>query len=244
MRDLVRMLFSIVNIDRFVSSRLLISNLARKVRADRLTYLSHKKIYRLETALHDLNRDRVPGGFVEFGVALGGSGILIAKSATDAGRPFHGFDVFGMIPPPTSQKDDAKSKERYKIISQGQSKGIGGDSYYGYVEDLYGQVCKTFERYGVGCSPERVMLHKGLFEETWPHVTTGPIAFAHIDCDWYDPVKYCLEALDPLLSPQGQILLDDYNDYGGCRAATDEFVAARPNYRFEDGVNPLLIKLS
>ena len=38
-------------------------------------------------------------------------------------------------------------------------------------------------------------LHKGLFEDTWPMVATKihQIALAHVDCDWYDPVKYCLE---------------------------------------------------
>jgi asparagine synthase (glutamine-hydrolysing) len=69
------------------------------------------------------------------------------------------------------------------------------------------------------------------------------VAFAHIDCDWYDPVKYCLEALEHRLSPGGEIVLDDYHDYGGCQTATDEFLATRPNFVMHDGRNVTLHKV-
>jgi asparagine synthase (glutamine-hydrolysing) len=42
------------------------------------------------------------------------------------------------------------------------------------------------------------------------------------------------------VSPRGAILLDDYHDYGGCRAATDEFLRQRPDFSFEDGENVVL----
>lgn len=219
-----------------------ISQLSRKVQADQLTYLSNGKLYRIERAMRSANKKRIPGSFVEFGIALGGSGVLIAKTAVEAGRSFHGFDVFGMIPPPTSDKDDEKSKQRYKVIVSGKSNGIAGDLYYGYVDNLYEKVRDTFQRYGLGFDDGKVMLHKGLFEETLPEVDIGPVAIAHIDCDWYDPVIYCLEALDPIMSPQGQIILDDYNDYGGCKNAVDEFVAKNPSYDFITGHNAILIK--
>ena len=54
------------------------------------------------------------------------------------------------------------------------------------------------------------------------------IAFAHIDCDWYDPVKLCLARIVPRLSAGAYVVLDDYNDYGGCRRAVDEFLQAGP----------------
>src|SRR3546814_3177564 len=118
---------------------------ARAIVNDRLTYLSPTKLNRLEGALREVLRNDVRGDFVEFGIALGGSTIIIGKQARNSGRRFHGFDVFGMIPPPTSEKDGEKAKVRYEAIVNGASDGIGGDTYYGYRKDLYGEVCKSEE---------------------------------------------------------------------------------------------------
>lgn len=213
---------------------------ARSVRAEGLTYLDNEKFRRIEVALSELNRRRVPGAFVEFGIALGGSAIVIATAAK--GREFHGFDVFGMIPEPTSDKDDAKSKERYTAIRSGLSKGLRGDTYYGYRPDLYAEVRESFARHGVPVDDKTISLHKGLFEKTWPNASIGKIALAHLDCDWYDPVKYCLSAVADKLSPGGAVVIDDYYAYGGCKAAVDEFVSSRQDFRFEKGLNPILRK--
>jgi asparagine synthase (glutamine-hydrolysing) len=63
---------------------------------------------------------------------------------------------------------------------------------------------------------------------------------AHIDCDWYDPVSYCLRSIAPKISVGGIVLIDDFYDYGGCRTAVDEFLAEHPEFGFEDGANPIL----
>ena len=213
---------------------------ARAVLRDRLTYLSPTKVRRLTNAMRQVTQQRVPGDILEFGIALGGSAVLLAKHATPT-RQFHGFDVFGQIPPPTSERDDAKSKERFAAISAGKSHGIGGDIYYGYRTDLFESVCATLARYGCPVGDGRVFLHKGLFEETWPSYGRAPIAFAHIDCDWYDPVRFCLNAVLPRLAPGGIVILDDYHDYGGCRTATDEFLDEHAGFFAADrGANLIL----
>jgi asparagine synthase (glutamine-hydrolysing) len=215
---------------------------AKAVVGDRLTYLPAEKLRRIERVLHEVEAGGTAGDIVEFGVALGGSGIMLAHHA-GGGRRFIGLDVFAMIPPPTSEKDDAKSKARYETISSGASKGLGGDTYYGYRDHLYDEVKQNFARHGVPVDGDRIQLHKGLFEETWPGLDVKAIAVAHVDCDWYDPVRYCLEAIGQKMSAGGAVIIDDYNDYGGCRTAVDEFVAARSDFAFEDGVNPFLRKL-
>ena len=215
------------------------SSTARSVRRDRLTYLGPEKMHRLEGSLRAALRGGVPGDVLEFGVALGGSGIVLSKHALRHGRSFHGFDVFGMIPPPTDN-DDEGVKRRYEVIASGQSEGIAGDIYYGYRDDLLGDVKNAFACYGIAVDGRSVQLHKGLFEETWPRYTGSSIAFAHIDCDWYDPVRFCLENVARKLSPGGIIVLDDYHDYGSCKRATDEFLARNPHFTFKDGKNVIL----
>lgn len=213
----------------------------RAIVRDKLTYLSYEKLKRIRRALAETKDRR--GDIVEFGVALGGSGIILAHRA-GASRRFLGFDVFGMIPPPTSEKDDTKSKERYEVISSGKSQGLNGDIYYGYKKDLLEEVMDSFARYGVPVDCKRVFLYKGLFETTWPAAdkTIGCISLAHIDCDWYDPVLFCLNACADKLVDGGILIIDDYNDYGGCRTAVDEFVLKRSDFRFEPGPNPFLRK--
>jgi asparagine synthase (glutamine-hydrolysing) len=167
---------------------------------------------------------------------------VIAGIAIEQGRTYHGFDVFGTIPPPTSDKDDDKSKQRYEVIAAGRSKGLGGDQYYGYRDDLYEEVCRTFSRYGRSVDGSMIVLHKGLFEDAWPAYRGRAVAFAHIDCDWYDPVKFCLESVAKRMGRNARIVIDDYHDYGGCRVATDEFLRAHPEFDLDDGVNAILVK--
>jgi asparagine synthase (glutamine-hydrolysing) len=219
---------------------LTLSARAKAVSNARLTYLSPSKLKRIERGLQ--GAQAIPGDFAEFGVALGGSAILIAGYARD--RRFHGFDVFGMIPEPTSDKDDAKSRQRHEVIRSGASRGLDGDTYYGYRADLLAEVKAAFARFGLPVDGDRIVIHKGLFEETVPHAELGRLAFVHIDCDWYDPVRYCLNAVADRMSAGGVIFIDDYHDYGGCRAAVDEFVATRSDFAFEDGPNPILRRIA
>lgn len=199
-----------------------LSPTARRVERERLTYLSAQKLVNLEWCASQIERREVPGDVVEAGVALGGSAIALADRLTPQ-RAFDGYDVFGTIPPP-SGRDGADAHERYAVIAAGESTGIDGDPYYGYVEDLYARVVASFRAHGIELG-ERVRLHRGLFEETLH--PRGPLALVHIDSDWYEPVRLCLERTYPHLSTGAFVVLDDYHDYDGCRSATDEFLAKR-----------------
>ena len=72
-------------------------------------------------------------------------------------------------------------------------------------------------------------LHRGLFEDTLK--PSEAVAFAHIDCDWHDPVGLSLERIHPHLSPGALVVIDDYYAYGGARSAVDQFLAAHPDLR-------------
>lgn len=204
-----------------------ISDLAMRIRKERLTYLTPAKLHNMESCVERITCEKIPGDFLECGIALGGSAILLATRALadeHCSRRFHGYDVFGMIPPP-GERDDDKSHERYEVISSGSSRGIGGKGeYYGYMEDLYDRVVQSFASYDLSVDGERIHLTRGLFEESLRAAPSGQIALAHIDCDWFDPVYHCLSVIYPSLSRGGFLIIDDYNDYGGCQKAVDRFV--------------------
>jgi O-methyltransferase len=202
---------------RFDSAQL--SSTARLVQAERLTYLPPRRLLTLERSLREVRRG-VDGDLVEAGVALGGSAILLASNLNGR-RQFHGYDLFGMIPPP-SERDAEHAHRRYEEIESGRSRGIGNDVYYGYLDDLYERVVASFATHGVAVDNERVFLHRGPFEETLR--PDRPVALAHVDCDWYDPVALCLDRIWPRLSEGGLVVIDDYADLDGCRRAVDAFL--------------------
>jgi len=202
----------------------MIENISLEVRRRKLSYLGPERFDSLYECVNAVQQFNAPGDFTEFGVALGGSGICLAR-ALDADRRYYGFDVFGMIPPP-SAADGKDVIDRYNTIASGNSKGIGGDKYYGYVDNLYDMVKDNFRSFGCDVDNQRISLVKGLFSETLPLHDAINISIAHIDCDWYEPVLYCLKYAWPRLSEGGFIILDDYNDWSGCRKATDEFISS------------------
>lgn len=198
------------------SERKLIST----IRAKKLTYLSEKKLASLVSTCASIEEACLPGIFVEAGCALGGSSILIA-SLKSVGRPLFVYDVFEMIPPPTME-DTQDVHDRYRTIVEGGSEGIGGDKYYGYIDNLFEVVQSNFKSFGIDCKERSVSLVKGMVQETMK--IDQPVAFAHVDVDWYEPVMTCLTRVFPNLVVGGSIILDDYHSWGGCRKATDEFL--------------------
>ena len=200
-----------------------------RVRREHLTYLKDENLRELAAMVVDADSGALPGLVIEAGTALGGSAIVMA-AAKARERPMKVYDVFGTIPPPGS-RDGPDVHRRYATIAAGDARGVGGDAYYGYRDDLYGEVYDSFGRLGVPASDHNIELIQGLFEDTI--VLDEPVAIAHLDGDWYESTMACLTRIAPLLSPGGRIVLDDYHTWSGCRAAVDEYFTGRDGYRFE-----------
>lgn len=194
--------------------------LISQIREKKLTYLSDRKLARIAKTCHALEEACLPGMFIEAGCALGGSSILIA-SLKNTERSLFVYDVFGMIPPPT-EEDTQDVHERYQTITEGKSQGINGDKYYGYEDDLLEVVISNFKSFEINADQQSISLIKGLVQNTM--TIEQPVAFAHIDVDWYDPVMTCLKRIFPRLVSGGIIILDDYHAWGGCRKATNEYL--------------------
>ena len=200
-----------------------------RARRERLTYLQEDNLRELAAMVIDADRGSLPGLVIEAGTALGGSAIVMA-AAKAPDRPMKVYDVFGTIPAPGAH-DGPDVHERYGTIAGGRARGVGGDTYYGYRDDLYREVAESFARLGVPAGERNVELIQGLFEDTIE--LDEPVAVAHLDGDWYESTMTCLTRLAPLLVPGGRIVLDDYYAWSGCRAAVDEYFAGRDGFRRE-----------
>lgn len=195
-------------------------DLIARILEKNLTYLSTRKMASIASSCRLIENSQLPGIFLEAGCALGGSSILIASLKNDR-RSLLIYDVFGMIPSPT-EEDTQDVHDRYSTIVKGKSKGLGTDKYYGYEENLFEVVQSNLENFKINCDRQSVSLVRGLVQDTLE--IDQPVAFAHVDVDWYEPVRTCLERIFPVLVPGGIIILDDYHDWGGCRKATDEYL--------------------
>lgn len=210
----------------------------RTVRRRGLTYLSRARLVKLAhvALLNEINQ--VSGIIVEAGCAMGGSSIVMA-SAKAPQREMWIHDVFGMIPRP-SEKDGADVHDRYQIIETGRARGIKGKKYYGYVQDLDKEVLNRFQECGYAIEENNIHLFKGLLKDTLE--INQPVSLAHIDVDWYEPVYFALQQIEPWLSGGGAIIVDDYYYWSGCRTAVDNYFSSKQKaFEFDDSAGSLVV---
>lgn len=160
----------------------------------------------------------IEGDIVECGVWNGGSGAILAQSSQNSPFPRNVwlFDSFQGLPNSTDK--DGHRAQSYK------GKCLGDPS----------KVREVMERLRIPKS--RVHIIKGWFEETFPTVNIEKISLLHIDADWYESVKLCLESFYDNVQPGGFVVLDDYGTWPGCKRAVDEFI-------IENGLKIKLVKV-
>jgi asparagine synthase (glutamine-hydrolysing) len=198
-------------------------DLARRIDNEGMSYIGFEGLCDLAQAAKTVENKNIKGVFIETGCALGGSAVLIT-AVKSAQRRLDVYDAFGMIPPP-SDVDGKAVNERFAEIQSGKSEGLKGNKYYGYEDNLQQKVIDNFKKYKYPVNENHVRLIKGLYQDTLK--VEEPVAFAHIDCDWYESVKLCLEKIIPNLQIGGVVVINDYYYYQGCKKAVDEFFASQ-----------------
>lgn len=194
--------------------------LIARIRGENLSYCGRPKLENIAEAALAVRNASIPGIFLEAGVALGGSAILLGKLKPKE-TPLLLYDVFGMIPAP-GENDGEDAHRRYEEIRSGRSDGLGGNTYYGYIDNLLDVVKRNLTSAGLEVNADNIEYVAGLFENTLH--PPAAVALAHIDCDWFDSVRVCIERIAPCLSVGGIIIFDDYSSYSGCRRAVDEWL--------------------
>lgn len=153
-----------------------------------------------------VERDQIPGAIVECGVLDGGMSGLMASATAPSGRAVHMFDSWDGLPETTAE--DKESGKKWSGEMVGSPRRVAQ--------------CMAL----LGVDQHRLHFHKGWFNETFPHIDIGQIALLHIDCDFYDPTKLCLDTWYPKIAPGGFVQFDDYDAFVGCRTAVDRFLSA------------------
>jgi O-methyltransferase len=173
------------------------------------TMVSLARLRSLDRLVHRIDEDTIPGDVVECGTCNGGSGALLAHTAcrSPLGRHTWLLDSFAGMPPAGSQD------------------GPEAFRYTGYCRGSPDAVRAVLHRLDVPDAAACIV--PGWFQDTLPTLSVSRIALLHIDADWYDSVRICLEHLYDRVSPGGFVVFDDYGYWQGCRAAWQEFRQAR-----------------
>lgn len=191
-----------------------------RVRESGWTYLDLQALMDLAQAAMDAERKNLPGIIIETGCGRGGSSIVLAAAKQPA-RPLVIYDTFSGIPPP-GRGDGWDARLRFWMITHGRARGSATEVYYGYLPELRQKVEQSFAACGLPVADHQVRLIEGRLEDTLQG--SELVALAHIDCDWYEPVRASLERIAPRLCPGGRMILDDAYMWSGCRRAVREFL--------------------
>ena len=172
-----------------------------------LIYSRLSNLYELASYLEE---KKVGGGFVELGVWNGGSAAIMAEVAKhNKARHIYLFDSWEGLPEPR-QVD-------ISYVGSPGKKGVCLGSE---------EKCKELIYKKLKLDEDRIHLINGWFNDTIPisKRDIGEIALLHIDCDWYESVKFRLRELYDNVIKGGFIVIGDYGYWRGCKLAVDEFI--------------------
>jgi hypothetical protein len=159
---------------------------------------------------------RIPGAFVELGVHLGGGAGMLVEAVTKGQRDIHLFDRWHELPEPTNE-DGAVVQSFHRLFVAPTLPWLHEQDLVASVRHLLIDV--------VGMPADRVHLHQGWIQETLPTLGPRPVAFCHLDLDYYDATRFAFEWLDESLGARGIIVINDWRNFDGVRTAYREFEA-------------------
>lgn len=176
------------------------------------TMIGRKRLENVERCVVRVLDEQVPGDLVECGVWRGGAailmrGILAAHDVLD--RTVWVADSFAGLPVPELPQDtlDLSAERRPELVVSLE------------------RVQANFALFDL--LDDQVRFLPGWFKDTLPSSPIGAIAVLRLDGDLYESTMTSLTALYDRVSPGGFVIVDDYKLLAPCRAAVDEFRAAR-----------------
>ena len=177
------------------------------------TLMNYPRLAGMNDIATRVEKEGIKGSFVELGVCDGGSSGVIANAArNNPDRQVWLYDSWEGMPEPTSSDVSYEGELAEEGITVGS-------------EELVREL--LFDK--LGLRRENIHMVKGWFEDSIPQTAqkVGDIALLHVDCDWYESVKLCMDAFYDRVVPRGIVAIDDYGEWMGCKKAVDEFLEDR-----------------
>lgn len=186
------------------------------------TMTSNSSLISLSQAVEYIVNNKIPGSFVECGVWKGGSMMVIAKTLLKMNvndKDLYLFDTFSGMTKPSNIDVGVGTKEKASEIFE---KEKTGDDTSNWIRASIEEVKKVVSK--VGYNEKKLHFVEGKVEKTIPKNAPHEISLLRLDTDWYESTKHELIHLFPKLSKGGIIIIDDYDNWEGCRKAVDEYI--------------------
>lgn len=179
----------------------------------------------------------IPGEFVEIGVHTGGSAGVLAHLLRDSpDRNLHLFDRWGDLPEPTIE-DGARQLQYAKANIPDKLARLRN-------EPPLEKARKLLEG-RLRFPPQRIQYYQGWYRDTLKTFGGTRIAFASIDCDYYESVKLSLEFVQQFVVCGTTLVVDDYGTWPGAKQATDEWIDAHAGSvdMIHTGLGPAILRV-
>ena len=157
--------------------------------------------------------ESLEGDVVECGVYKGGTLVTMALWLKRLGSPrwVHGFDSFEGFPEPSVHDGPGNVEVR-------AMKGSLGDA----TEEI---VLAKAKRLSV---EDRIILHRGFFQETLPRFLGSSLSLVHLDCDLFSSYAVCLTHLWPRLQSLGDSSRQRRTAQSSAFTTTNRLLKAEP----------------
>ena len=186
---------------------------------------------------HVISND-IPGDFVETGVFMGGSCMIIAevlKQLEVNDRAIWMYDTYEGVPQPNDIETDPDGtllntwwKENAQLEGQASS----------WCNSSLTTVQAHMEK--VNYSGD-VHFVKGLVEDTIPQQGPNTIALLRIDVDLEYPTRHVLDHFYPRLSLGGHVIFDDYGMFPSVKHTVDDYFYQNKSKIYLDRVDSTVV---
>ena len=188
-------------------------SLGRDWPSQAMTMIGDRRLDNIRQLFLAILAAEVPGDLIETGVWRGGAcifmrGLLKAYGVRD--RRVWVADSFHGLPPPDERHVADAGDEHHKHVQLAVNLAA---------------VQENFRKFDL--LDEQVRFLPGWFAETLHAAPIDRLAMLRLDGDMYGSTMDALTALYHKVSASGFVIVDDYGAVPGCRAAVDEFRAAR-----------------
>lgn len=165
--------------------------------------------------------NRIPGDFVECGVWMGGSCVIIAEVLKhyNETRTIWMYDTYDGVPIPGEHDLSADGRPLKDVYFEENRLDEDGKSSWCYSSLEHVQANMAETQY-----TGEVKFIQGLVEHTIPDTMPEQIALLRIDVDLLRPTKWILTNMFPLLETGGHLIADDYGHFPSIKNYLDAFL--------------------
>lgn len=196
--------------------------------------VSKERFASLYQAINYIIKNSIDGDFVECGVFMGGSSMMMSYAMSEfdnndtSKKKIWLYDTYqGMANASIHDKNILHQNAITELNSNKKKenkKDIWAYSSLSYVKNNMNKTNIKFEK---------VKFVEGLVEDTLLKDKPEKISLLRLDTDFYESTKIELEKLYPLLEIGGILIIDDYGHWKGCKKAVDEYFKDEKNIFFQ-----------